>query len=84
MVHILTLLQKTGSCVSGTNVSASSSTGTNGKAIFELWRGLCRTSLCQTSISEEQNSSEILCRHFYLLVIKVIRVELVGSLTSYS
>ena len=70
--------------MSGNNVSASNNTGANGKAIFELWLGLCGTILCQARISKEQNSSEMLCRHFYLLAVKVIRVELVSKLTSYS
>jgi hypothetical protein len=70
--------------MSGNNVSASTSTSINGKAIFELWRGLCRTILCQARISQEENSSEMLCRHFYLLAVKVIRVELVSIFTSYT
>jgi hypothetical protein len=77
-------LKKTGCCMSGNNVSAPNSTGSNGKTIFELWHGLCRAILCQTRISKEQNSSEMLCRHFYLLAVKVILVELVSKLTSYS
>jgi hypothetical protein len=70
--------------MSGNNVSTHNSTDANGKAIFELWHGLCRAILCQARISKEQNSSEMLCRHFYLLAVKVILVELVSKLTSYS
>jgi hypothetical protein len=34
-------------------------------------------------IPNEHNSSEMLCCRFYLLAVKVIRVELVSSLISY-
>lgn len=38
---------------------------------------------CQTRIPKEENSSEMVCHHFYVLAVKVIRFELVSSLTSY-
>jgi hypothetical protein len=80
--QMLTVLEAKGSCISATNGSASDSMSATGTAICELWCGLCRTILCQTRISKEQDSSEMLCRHFYLPTVKAIHLELVSNLTS--
>ena len=42
-----------GSCISAANGSASDNLSTTGKAIFELWCGLCLTILCQGSPRKE-------------------------------